>query len=299
MWFNLHSLSVFSKAELITTRPKSIFIGACLAAKTVLRTRCSVLPRQQDMESSTMHHSLNSARQALGIGKIRLYNYLDKLGIEPILNGNSKLITDPQLEEIRKAIQEEALSQQNSKNNLQNKADRTKTVSEDIQDIAETISQNNKNNSNIYSDLRDEISHLRKLLESEQRERQERDKQFQEKDKRHDETLREFNQSTERFQAMLLQLQTKNNELSQKLLEAPLKGQEMNVHREEFKDVEREIVANSEVTPPVSDQIVQPQNKFVTSVIWAAAAVILTISLVEFGGLSIGNLVRDLLASNL
>ena len=87
--------------------------------------------------------------------------------------------------------------------------------------------------------------------------------------------------------------------LSQKLLEAPSKGQEMNVHREEFRDVEREVVANSDITQPVSDQIVQPQNKFLTPVIWAAAAVILTISLVEFGGLSIGNLVRDLLASNL
>jgi hypothetical protein len=56
--------------------------------------------------------------------------------------------------------------------------------------------------------------------------------------------------------------------LSQKLLEAPSKGQEMNVHREEFRDVEREVVANSDITQPVSDQIVQPQNKFLTPVIW-------------------------------
>ena len=56
-----------------------------------------------------MDHSLNSARQSLRVGKIRLYNYLDELGIEPTLNGNSKLITDKQLEEIRTAIQAEAL----------------------------------------------------------------------------------------------------------------------------------------------------------------------------------------------
>ena len=68
-----------------------------------------------------MDHSLNSARQSLRVGKIRLYNYLDELGIEPTLNGNSKLITDKQLEEIRTAIQAEALSQQNPEDNLQNR----------------------------------------------------------------------------------------------------------------------------------------------------------------------------------
>ena len=68
-----------------------------------------------------MHHSLNSARQTLRVGKVRLYNYLDELGIEPILKGNSKLITDQQLEEIRIAIQEKTLSQENVENNLQNR----------------------------------------------------------------------------------------------------------------------------------------------------------------------------------
>ena len=176
------------------------------------------------MESSTMDHSLNSARQSLRVGKIRLYNYLDELGIEPTLNGNSKLITDKQLEEIRTAIQAEALSQQNPEDNLQNRIKRPKTVPEDTQDSLKTASQNNLNNGTIYSNLRDEITHLRKLLESEQQERQE-------KDKRHDEVLKEFNQSTERFQAMLMQLQTKNNELSQKLLEAPKGKEEVTVSR--------------------------------------------------------------------
>lgn len=237
-----------------------------------------------------MDHSLNSARQSLRVGKIRLYNYLDELGIEPTLNGNSKLITDKQLEEIRTAIQAEALSQQNPEDNLQNRIKRQKTVPEDIQDRLKTASQNNLNNGTIYSNLRDEIAHLRKLLESEQQERQE-------KDKRHDEVLKEFNQSTERFQAMLMQLQTKNNELSQKLLEAPKGKEEVTVSREAFKDTEREVVATSETIQPVPEQPVQAQNRFFTTVIWAAAAVVLAISIVEFGGFSIGNLVRDYLAS--
>jgi chromosome segregation ATPase len=242
------------------------------------------------MESSTMDHSLNSARQSLRVGKIRLYNYLDELGIEPTLNGNSKLITDKQLEEIRTAIQAEALSQQNPEDNLQNRIKRQKTVPEDIQDNPKTASQNNLNNGTIYSNLRDEITHLRKLLESEQQERQE-------KDKRHDEVLKEFNQSTERFQAMLMQLQTKNNELSQKLLEAPKGKEEVTVSREAFKDTEREVVATSETIQPVPEQPVQAQHRFFTTVIWAAAAVLLTISIVELGGFSISSVVRDLLAS--
>ena len=237
-----------------------------------------------------MDHSLNSARQSLRVGKIRLYNYLDELGIEPTLNGNSKLITDKQLEEIRTAIQAEALSQQNPEDNLQNRIKRQKTVPEDIQDSLKTASQNNLNNGTIYSNLRDEITHLRKLLESEQQERQE-------KDKRHDEVLKEFNQSTERFQAMLMQLQTKNNELSQKLLEAPKGKEEVTVSREAFKDTEREVVATSETIQPVPEQPVQAQNRFFTTVIWAAAAVVLTISVVELGGFSISSVVRDLLAS--
>ena len=237
-----------------------------------------------------MDHSLNSARQSLRVGKIRLYNYLDELGIEPTLNGNSKLITDKQLEEIRTAIQAEALSQQNPEDNLQNRIKRQKTVPEDIQDNPKTASQNNLNNGTIYSNLRDEITHLRKLLESEQQERQE-------KDKRHDEVLKEFNQSTERFQAMLMQLQTKNNELSQKLLEAPKGKEEVTVSRDAFKDTEREVVATSETIQPVPEQPVQAQNRFFRTAIWAAAAVVLAISIVEFGGFSISSVVRDLLAS--
>ena len=59
------------------------------------------------------------------------------------MNGNSKLITDKQLEEIRTAIQAEALSQQNPEDNLQNRIKRPKTVPEDTQDSLKTASQNN------------------------------------------------------------------------------------------------------------------------------------------------------------
>ena len=96
----------------------------------------------------------------------------------------------------------------------------------------------------------EQIQHLQKIIELEQQERKE-------KDQRHDEVLREFNQSTERFQAMLMQLQTKNNELSQKLLEAPKGKEEVTVSRDAFKDAEREVVATSETLQPVPEQQVQ------------------------------------------
>ena len=231
-----------------------------------------------------MEHSLNSARQTLRVGKVRLYNYLDSLGIEPVLNGKSKLITDDQLNEIRKAIQEERLSQNNSEDCLQNNQKKTRTVLEDKQTCSETTSQDNQNKNSIYSDLRDEIVHLRKLLESEQRERQEKDKQ-------HNEVLKEFNQSTERFQAMLLQLQTKNNELNQKLLESPTEWPEINLHKTTSKD--------SEVVSPVPEQSVQPQNNLLTTIVWIIAGTALTLTAIEFGGFSVRDFVENLTASKM
>ena len=228
-----------------------------------------------------MHHSLNSARQTLRVGKVRLYGYLDSLGIEPILKGNSKLISDEQLKEIRKVIQEEALSQKKSEDSPQNSPYKTKTVSEDKQGCSETILQNNQNINTTHSDLRDEIVHLRKLLESEQQERQE-------KDKRHNEVLKEFNQSTERFQAMLLQLQTRNNELNQKLLESPTEGPEVHVRKETFTD--------SEVVP---EQLRQPQNNLLTPVVVFVATTVLIVTAFEFGGFSVREFVENLLPSRM
>ena len=231
-----------------------------------------------------MDHSLNTARQVLRIGKVRLYNYLDILGIEPALNGNSKLISNQQLEQIRQAIEEEVLSQKNSKNSTKNKHVADKTVSEDKEDRLSTNPQNNQNTSNIYSDLRDEIDHLRKMLALERQERID-------KDSKNNELLKQFNESTERFQAMLLQVQNKNNELSQKLLESP-KNEEKVSHDVTFKEVEEAVAIETEAIPMASKG-----SGIAATMIWAAVAVVATVSVIEFGGMSVGDLVRDLLAS--
>ena len=247
--------------------------------------------------------SINQATQVLHIGKPRLYRLMKKCEISPVPDGHRKILTEDQIEILKEVI---ASSYSKVVSTNTKTSDELGTSSVQTGDELGTSSvqtsnepdqtdqtSNNKTTHEPYRELlksKDEqIQHLQKIIELEQQERKE-------KDQRHDEVLKEFNQSTERFQAMLMQLQTKNNELSQKLLEAPKGKEEVTVSREAFKDVEREVVDNSQNVLPVTEQPVQPQSRFFTPAIWAAAAVVLTISIVEFGGFSISSLVRDLLA---
>ena len=245
--------------------------------------------------------SINQATQVLHIGKPRLYRLMKKCEISPIPDGHRKILTEDQIEILKEVI---ASSYSKVVSTNTKTSDELGTSSVQTGDELGTSSvqtsnepdqtSNNKTTHEPYRELlksKDEqIQHLQKIIELEQQERKE-------KDQRHDEVLKEFNQSTERFQAMLMQLQTKNNELSQKLLEAPKGKEEVTVSREAFKDVEREVVDNSQNVLPVTEQPVQPQSRFFTPAIWAAAAVVLTISVVEFGGFSISSVLRDLLAS--
>tara|TARA_A100001015_G_scaffold248039_1_gene285201 strand:+ start:119 stop:865 length:747 start_codon:yes stop_codon:yes gene_type:complete len=244
--------------------------------------------------------SINQATQVLHIGKPRLYRLMKKCEISPIPDGHRKILTEDQIEILKEVI---ASSYSKVVSTNTKTSDELGTSSVQTGDELGTSSvqtsnepdqtSNNKTTHEPYRELlksKDEqIQHLQKIIELEQQERKE-------KDQRHDEVLKEFNQSTERFQAMLMQLQTKNNELSQKLLEAPKGKEEVTVSREAFKDVEREVVDNSQNVLPVREQPLQPQSRFFTPAIWAAAAVILTISIVELGGFSVSSLVRDLLA---
>ena len=227
-----------------------------------------------------MSHSLNSARQTLRIGKAKLYKVLDDLGIEPSIEGNSKLLSDHQLDLIREAVQG-GLGPV-----FKDCSDSSDTVSRDNRDKASTgLSSTQDSNNTAYSDLRDEVAHLRKMLDAERQDRQE-------KDFRHDEMLKAFNQSTERFQAMLLQLQAKNNELSQKLLDAP-------------KEQEKSPLSTGSQNPLNADAPMEKvfssndtKTSFAVPFIWAVAAAVLTVSIIELGGVSVGNILRDLLAAS-
>ena len=249
--------------------------------------------------------SINQATQVLHIGKPRLYRLMKKCEISPIPDGHRKILTEDQIEILKEVIASSysKVVSTNTKTSDELGTSSVQTGDELGASSVQTSNEpdqtdqtsNNKTTHEPYRELlksKDEqIQHLQKIIELEQQERKE-------KDQRHDEVLKEFNQSTERFQAMLMQLQTKNNELSQKLLEAPKGKEEVTVSREAFKkDVEREVVDNSQNVLPVTEQPVQPQSRFFTPAIWAAAAVVLTISVVEIGGFSISSVLRDLLAS--
>ena len=49
--------------------------------------------------------SLNQACKQLRIGRIKLFDYLEKLGIEPALVGNTKQISEQHIEQIALSIQ--------------------------------------------------------------------------------------------------------------------------------------------------------------------------------------------------
>ena len=66
-----------------------------------------VFPEESEeelLDPNQVYHSLGSTIRELGIGKLKLYEYLDELNINPISSGRSKIITESQLEMIRSAL---------------------------------------------------------------------------------------------------------------------------------------------------------------------------------------------------
>ena len=126
----------------------------------------------------------------LGIGKPRLYKLIDKLGLEPVEQGRSKLITAEMLEIIRNELG-------------------AQVVSNDTESI--------RNDSRTMEVLEKQVTHLQKMLEDE------RALLLHEQDERKAER-----QERENYQQMLAALQQnnqkllqENNRLQLELLEAP------------------------------------------------------------------------------
>jgi len=93
--------------------------------------------------------SLNQACKQLKIGRIKLFGYLDKLGIEPAVVGNAKQISSEHVERIRLAIEEETIP---------------------LEIKAEHVSQSS---SDFFEQMSNEIVHLKQLLAEEKSERKE------------------------------------------------------------------------------------------------------------------------------
>lgn len=179
----------------------------------------------------------------LGIGKPRLYKLMDKLKLDPVQDGRSKLITEDMLAILR---QELGLSV-------------TSNDTSTIENYAETICINTKTNGNdtrsAHNDTRTieilekQITHLQKMLEEERsllRYEQEERKNEREERLNYQRMLGALQQSHQH----LLQ---ENQRLQVELLEAPKtemqfeSNQEEVAKAEEFKEVELPdtIIANS------------------------------------------------------
>ena len=133
----------------------------------------------------------------LGIGKPRLYKLIDKLGLDPVEQGRSKLITAEMLEIIRNELGAQIVNND----------------TESIQNDTESI----RNDSRTMEVLEKQVTHLQKMLDDE------RALLLHEQDERKAER-----QERENYQQMLAALQQnnqkllqENNRLQLELLEAP------------------------------------------------------------------------------
>ena len=140
----------------------------------------------------------------LGIGKPRLYKLIDKLGLEPVEQGRSKLITAEMLEIIRNELGAQVVD--NDTESMQNDAASLRNDTESI-----------RNDSRTMGVLEKQVTHLQKMLEDE------RALLLHEQDVRKAER-----QERENYQQMLAALQQnnqkllqENNRLQLELLEAP------------------------------------------------------------------------------
>ena len=140
----------------------------------------------------------------LGIGKPRLYKLIDKLGLEPVEQGRSKLITGEMLEIIRNELGAQVVN--NDTESIQNDA---ASLRNDMESIC--------NDSRTMGVLEKQVTHLQKMLEDE------RALLLHEQDERKAER-----QERENYQQMLAALQQnnqkllqENNHLQLELLEAP------------------------------------------------------------------------------
>ena len=140
----------------------------------------------------------------LGIGKPRLYKLIDKLGLDPVEQGRSKLITAEMLEIIRNELGAQIVN--NDTESIQNDAASLRNDTESI-----------RNDSRTMEVLEKQVTHLQKMLDDE------RALLLHEQDERKAER-----QERENYQQMLAALQQnnqkllqENNRLQLELLEAP------------------------------------------------------------------------------
>ena len=175
--------------------------------------------------------SLNQACKQLRIGRIKLFDYLEKLGIEPALVGNTKQISEQHIEQILLAIQIDStpveIKAEQGQLDLKGKSGQSQS---NFGNTSRSIPQIDLR---LFEQMSEEIGHLKQMLAEEKEER---------KAEREERT---------NYQTMLAALQQnnqkllqENNRLQLEMLEVPKR---QDVHFETPKEESHSSEATEEI----------------------------------------------------
>ena len=141
--------------------------------------------------------NLTETIQRLKIGKMRLYELFEATGVEPLVKGRSKFLTEEQFAEIEQALRSSKNSEFKSQNEPRNGSETG------LQPVS-------GNESELVKTMAGEIEHLRQILQ------QERELLRHEQNERAAEREERLT-----YQKMLTLLQQDNQKMRSQLLEAP------------------------------------------------------------------------------
>ena len=141
--------------------------------------------------------NLTETIQRLKIGKMRLYELFEATGVEPLVKGRSKFLTEEQFAEIEQALRSSKNSEFKSQNELRNGSETG------LQPVS-------GHESELVKTMAGEIEHLRQILQ------QERELLRHEQNERAAEREERLT-----YQKMLTLLQQDNQKMRSQLLEAP------------------------------------------------------------------------------
>ena len=138
-------------------------------ASMLKRDRKSFLQPKSRKTWSQIMPSLNQACKQLRIGRIKLFDYLDKLGIEPALVGNTKQISDQHIEQISLAIKKDStpveIKAEQGQLNLESKSGQ---IQNNFGNTSKSIPQMDLR---LFEQMSEEIGHLKQMLAEEKEER--------------------------------------------------------------------------------------------------------------------------------
>ena len=138
-------------------------------ASMLKRDKKSFLQPKSRKTWSQIMPSLNQACKQLRIGRIKLFDYLDKLGIEPALVGNTKQISDQHIEQISLTIKKDStpveIKAEQGQLNLESKSGQ---IQNNFGNTSKSIPQMDLR---LFEQMSEEIGHLKQMLAEEKEER--------------------------------------------------------------------------------------------------------------------------------